>query len=190
MYKRIACFIISITLSTLACTLGVPKIPKTATLTPIPVTTKAVQTLQETVESVATQVQETGQVNLTVDESQLTSYVALELSRHNPEQMPIQDPQVHLQNGQVQITGNVIQKNVTLPAEMILSVSAGPAGKPIVNIESAKVGPLPVPKAVISDYNDQINQAFLELLDSLSPNTFVESITISDGKMTITGHTQ
>jgi uncharacterized protein YpmS len=189
-YKRMISGYLMLMLSILACTLFTPRAQKTATLTPIPVMTEAVQSLQETVESVATQVQETGQVNLVIDETQLTSIAALELSKQDQAQIPFQDPQIHLQNGQIQITGSVVRQGVKLAAQMNMTVSVDQQGQVEVNIISAKIGLLPLPTSVITDYNDQINQAFMELLDSLSPNTQVESITIADGKMTIIGHTR
>ncbi len=172
----------------LACNFGsfAPQAAPTPTPSPIPVSTQAVQSLELTAQAAAKQAQTSGKVTLTVDESQLTSLVALELQKQsNP---VISDPQVLLRDGQVQILGNVNQSGITAPLQMNMTVSADAEGRLHYQVVSAKLGPLPLPQSLLDQLTSQVDSVFSEQIGPEADKIFIESITIADGKMTIVGH--
>ncbi len=172
----------------LACNFGgfVPQAAPTPTPSPIPVSTQAVQSLELTAQAAAQQARTSGKVTLTMDETQLTSLVALELQKQpNPE---ISDPQVLLRDGQVQILGNVHQSGITAPMQMNMTVSADAEGRPHYQVVSAKLGPMPLPQSLLDQLTSQVDSVFSEQIGPEVDKIFIESITIADGKMTIVGH--
>jgi uncharacterized protein YpmS len=180
--------IASLLFASLACNFGgfAPPTAPTEVSTPIPVSTQAVQSLELTAQAAAQQAQTSGKVTLTMDESQLTSLVALELQKQsNPE---ITEPQVLLRDGQVQLSGNVHHAGMTAPMQLNMTVSADAEGKPHYQVVSAKVGPLPLPDSLLGQLTSQIDSAFNEQIGPEADKIFIESISIADGKMTIVGH--
>jgi uncharacterized protein YpmS len=167
---------------TLACNLGSRQTPAP----PPPVSTEAVENLEATLESAAKQLRETGEVQIEMDEAQLTSLIAFELEDSGEEM--ISDPQVYLRDGQIQVFGTVEQQNFTGTARVAMTVDLDGEGRPEVNVVSASLGPFPIPQQIVNNIESELNEAFTEQLDSMAPNTRFESIVIADGKMTITGH--
>ena len=160
-------------------------ISRQAPASPIPVTTQAVETLQRNVQSAAEQAQSSGEINLTIDETQLTSMVALELQKQP--QPILENPQVYLRNGQVQLRGDVHQGSLTAPLEMDMTVTADDQGKPHYQVVSAKLGPLPLPQSILDQLTAQIDRAFADQLGSQVDQIYINRIDIADGKMTVQG---
>jgi uncharacterized protein YpmS len=156
--------------------------------TPIPVTTEAVENLQNNVASAAATAQSGQPVTLTVTEAQLTSLVAFEAEKQS--EKVFQDPQVLLRDGQVQVLGKVKQSGISLPLKIVLTISADAQGKPHYQVVSANLGPLPLPQAILDQLTAQLDQAMADQLNTASNNVFVEKIDIAGGVMTITGRTR
>jgi uncharacterized protein YpmS len=178
--------ILAVATATLACNLGRRAAETPAPL--IPVSTEAVQSLEETAVNSYNELQQTGEVNLTVTEEQLTSMVALELEQQGAD--GISNPQVFLRDGQIQLTGDVQTQGISATARMAMEVDIDGNGRPSLQIVSANIGPFPVPDSLIENVETRLNQAFLNELDERAPNLVVESVVIADGSMTITGHTR
>jgi uncharacterized protein YpmS len=171
--------------ATLAC--NFPQQDETVQET-IPVTTEAVDSLREDLEKVQQDIQNSGQATLVVDEAELTSLVAFELqSQENP---PLRDPQVHLQDGQIVLNGNVQQGETNAPVEMVFTVAPDAEGKPDYEIVSAKVGPLPLPESMLAQFSQELDDVFTSTIDSRMEGLYIDSIQIADGAMTIQGHTR
>lgn len=154
--------------------------------TPVPVTTEAVQSLQENLQAAATQVKSGGQVTLTVNESQATSILVLELqSQDTP---LLQDPQVLLRDGQVQVFGNVQQGDMTVPLQLVLTVQVNSQGQPSFSVVSGYLGPLPLPEAMLNELSARLDSALTSQIRSKAGSIALDSITIANGVMTITGH--
>jgi uncharacterized protein YpmS len=167
----------------LSCNLpGSRKAPKP---TPIPVSTESVQELEDEIESAIATAQSGGPIELTFTEQQLTSLAATELQ--SQQDLGIQDVQVHLRNGQIQITGTVEQSGFDLPFNVALTVAVDAQGVPHTSIVDASVGPLPLPHSMQDQLTAQLDQV---IASQYANNVIVESITIYDGYMTIRGHTQ
>ncbi len=71
----------------------------------IPVTTEAVESLEETAQSALQEGQNSGEVNLVINEAQLTSIFAFEIEKHVGD--IINNLQIFLRDGQIQMTGDL-----------------------------------------------------------------------------------
>ena len=172
--------------ATLACSIfiGGPAYPDA----PIPVSTEAVQSLQDQVKQAIADGAQTGTVTLQITESQLTSYLAFKLdSQANP---LITDPQVQLRNGQMQIFGKAQQGMFNANISITLTVSVDDQGKPKIAITQADFGPLPAPQGLNDAVSAAVEEAFTGSLGPVATGFRLESITIADGVMTVVGRTQ
>jgi uncharacterized protein YpmS len=153
---------------------------------PIPVSTEAVQSLQEEVSNAASQIATSGSATIEITESQLTSTLALAL-----QQVPVlTSPQIHLQNGEVQLTGNASQAGLLGDVNVILKVEAGQDCKLHLQVVTAKLGPLPLSEDMISGFLPLAEEAISGMATSGGQQMCVDSIVVNEGKMVITGHTQ
>jgi uncharacterized protein YpmS len=186
MKKRLWIIIFVLAAVSLACNLSIfsPKTPAP----PIPVTTEAVQSLEETAQNAYNDFQQSGTVKLTITEAQLTSLVATKLAESGDQ--TITDPQVYLRDGKILVYGTVKTDNLEAKAEVIMSVVLDSSGQPSFKIESAKLGPFPLPQNLISQLETRLNLIFRQEIASLAPNTVIDSIQIADGQMVIEGHQQ
>ncbi len=153
----------------------------------VPVSTEAVESLETAVGDAFQQAQTNGTIELEITEAQLTSLIAFELEERGAGY--ISNPQVFLQDGQVQMTARVARQGLSASARAVLTVQIDPLGRPVFDVISATVGPLPLPGDIITELEERINLAFQQQLDSLAPNLTIESIVIDDGVMQITGRT-
>jgi len=183
---KILLIIFVLALLSLACNYSLrgPKTPEPT----IPVTTQAVEDLEENVKNAADEAAKTGRINLTITEYQMTSLLAQQLEQAGIDFLT--NPQVTLRDGQIQLTGDVNQESLSAKVTVILAVSVDAAGRPVLDVVSANIGPLPVPEDLISEIQTRLNEAFMGQIRSLAPNLFIESIVIEGGNMTITGRTQ
>ena len=185
-YKLLPLIIFLLMLSSLACTLNFWR-----TATPesvIPVTTEAVERLEETAQGVFQEAQTNEEINLVITEAQLTSILAFELDERAGEM--INNLQVFLRDEQIHMTGDVNTEGISAPVKATVEVSVDLAGRPILNVVSANVGPFPVPGDLVSEVEVTINKAFQGQIKSMAPDMHVERIIIDNGKMTIIGRTK
>lgn len=168
----------------LACNMG----RRAATPLPtVPVSTEAVEDLEQSVEEAFQEAEASGEINLVITEAQLTSAIAFELEKNGTNSLS--DLQIRLQDGQIQMTAAVDASGLSATASVILEVSVDPAGRPVLSVGSANLGPFPVPEDLVSEIEVQINQAFQDQIDEMGPDIFIESIVIEGGAMRITGRT-
>lgn len=125
-------------------------------------------------------------VKIVLDEERLTAIVVKELQTQQDQ--PIEDPQILLRDGQIQVLGNVKQGAFTLPLKMLISVSIDSSGKPKFKVTSANVGPLPLPQSTLDQISTQLDSALAENLGPEIDDVYIENITIANGLMTVTGH--
>lgn len=126
-----------------------------------------------------------GRFEYTVSESELNSIVSKELAKQ--EQPVLSDPQINLVEGKVIVTGIVQQSGFSLATEIELVPTIDSNGVPYIEVVSMSVGPFSVPQ----DFQDQVtstvnNLIFTQLTNSES-DLQVDSITISENEMTLTG---
>ncbi len=176
-------FIILISTS-LACTIfvGGPEYPTQA----IPVSIDEVQTMQAQIEQALIAGAETGIVTVQITESQLTSYVALKMQEQTSP--PFTEPQVLLRNGQMQIVGKIDRGIFAANMLITMNVSVDQTtSQPKIEIASADFGPFPAPEGLNTAISAIIAEALTGSLGPVAIGFRLESITIADGIMTMTG---
>jgi len=176
--SKILSILAILALASLACNLplGGPKPPGD----PIPVSEAAAEELENIWKSVDLA---NGQVELVITEEQLTSFVALKLAS-DPD-TPIQEPQIYLRDGQVQIYGIARTENFSTPALIKLTPSLDADGRPVFTISEADFGPLPVPEALLETLSSNLNAALIGQLETLVPGVRITRLAIADGELTI-----
>jgi uncharacterized protein YpmS len=175
--------ILPLGLAMLACTIfvGGPAFPET----PIPVSTEAVGSLNDQIEAAETAAAQSGTLTLTINESQITSVLAAKLDEQS--EPFITDPQVYLRDGQIQLYGKAVQGNFQANIRVVLSATLDTNGKPVISVLSADFGPLPAPEGLNSAISSLVDEAFTGALGPAAIGFRLESITIADGVMTLTG---
>jgi uncharacterized protein YpmS len=156
--------------------------------TPIPVTTESVEQLRENLEQAAKQAADTGEVDVVIDEPQMTSLVAFELEKQQDFNMT--NPQVLLRDGQVQIYADFQQSGVVVPLAIKLNVSTDGQGNPRYDVVEATAGPLPLPDSIVAQLEAQLDAAIASRLSNNGQPLYVDSITVADGTMNIQAHTR
>ena len=167
----------------LACNLGSYR---SKSLPTIPVSTEAAQSLEETAQAALEEAAKSGEVDLVIDEAQVTSLLAFELQKSD--QQFISDPQVYLRDGQMQVLGNVKSGSIAAEGRVVIEPRVDSAGRANFEVVSAKVGPIPLPGDIVSEVEASLNQIFNQQLEAMAPNIFIDSLVIADGLMTIKGH--
>ena len=170
-------------LLTLACTihLGGPEYPDT----PIPVSTESVETLQKDVKTAIESGAENGEITLTINETQLTSYLAFKLA--SQETPLFTNPQVYLRNGQMQIYGQAQQGIFTANIAIVVSVGIDSEGQPEITITEADFGPFPVPEELTQSISALIKEAYAGAIGPAATGFRMEAIAIGEGFMVVQG---
>lgn len=149
---------------------------------PIPVSTEAAGQLREVVKTAAANAVETGTLDLTLTEEQITSFVALQLAEQ-PD-APIQDLQVFLRDDKIQIFGTVSAGGVTAQAQIILSAVVGTDGTLALSVDKADFGPVPVPASLLEQISTTMDEALTQQAGS---NFVLTSVTIAEGQIHLQG---
>jgi hypothetical protein len=177
-------FLIVLLLTSMSCTLfvGGPDYPAQT----VPISTDEVQTMQAQLEQALIAGAETGVVTLQITESQLTSYITLKMQEQtNP---PFTEPQIFLRNGQMQMYGKIDRGMFAANMLITMNVSIDPTtGMPKIEIASADFGPFPAPEGLNTAISAVIDEAFTGSLGPVAIGFRLESISIADGIMTMTG---
>jgi len=175
--------ILPLVLAALACTMfvGGPDYPAER----IPVSTEMVGNLKDQVSAAETSAAESGTLTLTINE---THRMQTDPDLQQSDQKPlITDPQVYLRNGEVQIYGKAVQGNFQANVRIVLSITLDTAGKPVIQVTSADFGPLPAPESLNSAVSRMVDEIFTGAIGPAAIGFRLESITIADGVMTLTG---
>ena len=177
-------FFIVLMLASLACTIfaGGPEYPTQI----VPVSADEVENMHTQIEQAFIAGAETGIVTLQITESQLTSLIALKMQEKT--KPPFTEPQVLLRDGQLQMYGKIVRGSLT--ANMLITANIGideTTGMPKIEIASADFGPFPAPEGLNSVISAMIAEAFTGSLGPVAIGFRLESITIADGVMTMTG---
>jgi hypothetical protein len=170
-------------MAVLACSINVggPAYPTPA----IPVSTQAIGDLDQAVQTALASGMSSGEVTLVITEPELTSYLAYQLSTQA--QPVITSPQVYLRNGQIQVYGTAQQGYFVATVFIVLDAGVDSQGQLNLEIASADFGPLPVPQGLKEAATAAIQQAYTGWLGPVATGFRLESITVTDGKMTVTG---
>jgi hypothetical protein len=151
----------------------------------IPISTEAVGELQSSLETAVTAGSISGMVTLAFSESQITSYLYYKLLAQT--QSLIKNPQVYLREGQLQVYGTATEGNLEATVRIILNAGVDDQGQLSIGLVSADFGPLPLPDELKEIITATIKEAFTGALGPVATGIRLQSVTISDGTMTIVG---
>ena len=183
-------FLITLLFTSLACTIFVGG-PDYSDLTPIPVSLEAAESLKAEMQKAFEAGAQTGVVTLNITEPQITSVLAFRLlsdPNMQTDQKPIiTDPQVYLRDGQMKIYGKSQQGMFAANIGIIVNMGVDELGKPKIEIASADFGPFPTPTGINKALTAMIDEAFTGSIGPAATGLRIETITIADGIMTITG---
>lgn len=183
-------FLSTLILTSLACTVFVGG-PDYSDRAPIPVSNEAAESLKEEVRRAFESGLQTGEVTINITESQITSILALRLQTdqnlQQDSQPLITDPQVYLRDGQMQIFGKTNQGMFAANIGIIVSVGVDETNRPKIEIVSADFGPLPAPDGIKNAISTMVEEAYTGSLGPVATGLRVESISISNGIMTVVG---
>jgi hypothetical protein len=173
-------------LSVLACTINIggPAYPTPT----IPISTEAAGELNNNIQTAVAAGIESGQVTLTFTEPELTSYLYYRLeSQATPF---ITNPQVYLRDNQMSIYGTASQGNFNAYVKIVVMPSVDAQGQLQIDLTTVDFGPLPVPTGLNDIVTAVITEAYTGALGPVATGFRIETITIADGTMTITGRTK
>lgn len=183
-------FLLTLLLTSLACTVFVGG-PDYSTLPQIPASTADADTLKEQIKNAFEAGASTGTVSFTISEAQITSLLAQRLQTDTTLQTDkkpmITDPQVYLRDGQMKIYGKTQQGMFAANIGIIINVGVDDQGKPKIDIASADFGPLPAPQGLNAAIAKMVDEAYTGSIGPAATGLRIETITIADGVMTISG---
>ena len=128
---------------------------------------------------------QTGSLTVEVTESQLTSFLQSKLAEEvNP---PITQPQVTLRNGALEVFGTTQTGIFVAIVSLTAQFSVDENGQPQINITQAQYGPFPAPSELTNALGALLRETLTGSLGPAALGFRLESITIADGKLTLTG---
>jgi hypothetical protein len=154
----------------------------------IPVSTEAAGQLQSNLQTAVATGADSGQVTLVVTEQQVTSYLAAQLQ--NQAQPLFTDPQVYLRDGQIQIYGTATQGYLQVTIHIVISAGVDAQSQVLIDVSNADFGPMPVPVGLKDTVTSAIQEAYTGAIGPAATGFRLESITVSNGTMTIVGRTK
>jgi hypothetical protein len=174
-------FVLSLAILACVINIGGPAYPIPA----IPISTEAIGELQFSFESAVEIGSVSGEITLTFSESQLTSFLFYKLQAQS--QPFITNPQVYLRDGQLQVFGTAKEGIFEATARIILNARVDDQGHLAIELASADFGPLPVPNGLNEIITAIIQEAYTGALGPVATGIRLQTVTISDGTMTIVG---
>jgi hypothetical protein len=184
-------FLLSLVLTSLACVVFVGG-PDYSNLPPIPVSAEAAASIKAEIQRAVEAAADTGVITVNLTEPQITSYLAARLqtdpSLQQSDKKPlITDPQVYLRDGKMQIYGKTQQGLFTANIGIIVDMGVDANGQPQIDIASADFGPFPAPKGINDAITAMVKEAYTGSLGPVATGLRIESISIANGVMTVTG---
>lgn len=184
-------FLLSLVITSLACTIFVGG-PDYSSLPTIPVSAEAAESIKEEMRRAIEAGAQTGVITIHLTEPQITSYLAARLQtdpnlQQSDRQPLITNPQVYLRGGQMQIYGKTQQGIFAANIGIVVNVGVDANGQPQIEMTSADFGPLPAPAGLRDAISAMVREAYTGSLGPVATGLRIETITIADGVMTITG---
>lgn len=184
-------FLTILVLTSLACTVFVGG-PDYSSLPTIPVSGEAAESIKEELRRAIEAGAQTGVVTVNLTEPQITSYLATRLQSdpnlQQPDNKPlITEPQVYLRDGQMQIYGKTQQGMFAANIGIIVNLGVDANGQPQIDVVSADFGPLPAPEGLKDTITAMVREAYTGSLGPVATGLRVETISVANGIMTVTG---
>lgn len=123
--------------------------------------------------------------SVTVTEQQITSWLVMEM-KNNPD-LPLQDFQVYLRDGKVQIWGVVTGSQDSTSALVVGELTIGENKHPYFKIESMQIGQQVVPGLLLSQMEAWLNQSLSEAINEQAPGLALVSVKVTSGLVTLSG---
>jgi uncharacterized protein YpmS len=174
-------------LAALACS-GHSARPVSQAVTPtatVVISQDAARQMQRKIDQAAAQAKTGAQFQVTLTESELTSYVDdyLKRAQVQGDHMPFANLRIRLTQGQMWASGLFVFGTSQVSGQMVVLPQVQ-GGQLSVKIVKADFGSFPVPAALL----DQLNQQIQKSLDKQSSqNITLTGLTIREGEMTVTG---
>lgn len=182
---KILTIILSLLVSSLACNFGRRVLEPTAT---IAVSTEAVESLRDKITSAEQQVRESGELELILSESEVTSTIVLEMEKYDT--VPIKDVQVFLRDDRLRINGSYQDGNLSLPLTIVALPLVSPGGQLDLTLESVKLGPVSAPDVLTEEIQSMMDQQMANAVAEQVGGSFVVTdVVIAEGFITIRGYT-
>jgi uncharacterized protein YpmS len=151
----------------------------------IPISTEAAGSLEDTIKSAVKGGTDNSIVAFTLNESQLTSYLAYQLAKSNN---PIlQEVQVELHDDQITLYGISTQGIISASVMLTLLPQVNADGSIQLNIINADAGPIQAPQSTLDRISNEINAFINNQFSPVSDHFRVKTIYIADGMITIGG---
>ena len=184
-------FLVTLLLTSLACTVFVGG-PDYSSLPPIPVSAEALQSIQAELQRAIEAGAQTGVVTVNLTEPQITSFLAARLQtdpnlQQTDKKPLITDPQVYLRDGQMQIYGKTQQGFLVANIGIIVNMGVDANGQPQIDVVSADFGPFPAPEGLKDAITAMVKEAYTGSLGPVATGLRIETISIANGVMTVTG---
>ncbi len=182
MKKAIPGALVALLLATLACSIfvGGPAYPGD-----LPAGTGTAVSLQEQLANALTQGAPTGVISLQITEGQLTEFLVQKLAQQKDPLLT--DPRVYLRNGQMMIFGKAKSGIFTANVAVTVQATVDPNGQPQISIVQTDLGPIAAPQGFNEALAASIQEAFTGSIGPIATGFRLETITIGDGFMTVTG---
>jgi hypothetical protein len=183
-HYRVPIFTVVIILTALGCTINIggPEYPNYR----IPFSTQAVKQMADGIETSVSDGMESGEITIVISESQLTSFVTVELQ--NQPISIITDPQVYLRENHIELYGTVHKGYWEATANILLEPKIDDQGDLTFEIISADFGPFPAPEGVIDTISNVITEAYTGSIGPIATGIRIRTVIISDGAMMIIGN--
>ena len=183
--------LITLVLTSLACNINVGG-PDYSSLPPVPVSGEAAASIQEEIRRAVEAAAQTGVITVNLTEPQITSYLATRLqtdpSLQQSDNKPlITNPQVYLRDGQMQIYGKTQQGMFTANIGIIVNMGVDANGQPQIDVVSADFGPFPAPEGLKDAITAMVREAYTGSLGPVATGLRIETISIANGVMTVSG---
>jgi len=183
--------LLSLVFTSIACTIFVGG-PDYSSLPPIPVSAESAESIKDELARAIEAGAQTGVITINLTEPQITSYLAARLQtdpnlQQSDRQPLIMDPQVYLRDGQMQIYGKTQQGMFAANIGIIVSMGVDANGEPQIDVVSADFGPLPAPEGLRDAITAMVREAYTGSLGPVATGLRIESISIANGVMTVTG---
>jgi hypothetical protein len=184
-------FLTILVLTSLACTVFVGG-PDYSSLPTIPVSGEAAESIKEELRRAIEAGAQSGVITVNLTEPQITSYLATRLQNdpnlQQPDQKPlITEPQVYLRDGQMQIYGKTQQGMFAANIGILVNLGVDANGQPQIDVVSADFGPFPAPEGLKDTITAMVREAYTGSLGPVATGLRIETISVANGIMTVTG---
>lgn len=152
----------------------------------IQATEQDAQTLKEMwAAAVASAQQGDGQFTLTVSESQLTSFLVMEIAQQDTP--VLQDPQVLLRDGLILFHGVAVQGFVRAQLQVSIEPEVKEDGGLGFRVVDADFGPVPLPNSVKESISSLVSEALAGSVGPYATGIRLQSVAVEDGEMALRG---